>query len=157
MMPRNFIFALVAMIDWLLCASAMADDADFTETRQFLHVVIGGKLYHLDSLVVKAVGTKGPLPVALITGGTGHSGAEVKGERAENYAPQARDLALRGWLTVVVIRRVSASRTARGTPIFSMTEEPAWPPIAVWKCPDAIRQETPIAASSWKTIAGWGR
>ncbi|WP_224685889.1 hypothetical protein [Mesorhizobium sp. Ca11] len=140
-MPRNFIFALVAMIDWLLCASAMADDADFTETRQFLHVVIGGKLYHLDSLVVKAVGTKGPLPVALITGGTGHSGAEMKGERAENYAPQARDLALRGWPTVV----------------FSMTEEPAWPPIAVWKCPDAIRQETPIAASSWKTIAGWGR
>ena len=105
MMSRIVVFALVTMAGWLVCANAMADDPDFIETHEFLHVVIGGKPYRLDSLVVKKSGATGPLPIALITSGTGRSEAEVKAERAENYAPQARDLALRGWLAVVVIRR----------------------------------------------------
>ncbi|WP_171026157.1 dienelactone hydrolase family protein [Mesorhizobium comanense] len=97
--------ALAVLGCWLVCSVARADDPEFTESRDFLHVVIAGKPYRLDSLVVKATGAKGPLPIALFTSGTGNSLAEVRGETPEHYALQARDLALRGWLAVVVIRR----------------------------------------------------
>ena len=104
-MSRKLVVALVVAGLWLASQAARAADPDFDESHAFLHVVIDGKPYRLDSLVVKAVGAKGPLPIALITGGTGRSPAEIRRETVENYAPRARDLALRGWLAVVVIRR----------------------------------------------------
>lgn len=102
---RNALFTLVAIWLGLVSSAAAAGDADFEETHEFLQVVIGGKTYRLDSLIVKAQGAKGQLPVALITNGTGRSWAEIHAESVDNYAPRARDLALRGWLAVVVIRR----------------------------------------------------
>jgi len=105
LMSRKLVLALVVVGLWLVSQAAHAADPDFDESHDFLHVVIDGKHYRLDSLVVKATGAKGPLPIALITGGTGRSPAEIRRETVENYAPRARDLALRGWLAVVVIRR----------------------------------------------------
>ncbi|BCG73344.1 dienelactone hydrolase [Mesorhizobium sp. 113-1-2] len=67
--------------------------------------MIDGKPYRLDSLVVKKTGSAGRLPVALITHGTALSKAEIRSEDTDKFAPRARDLALRGWLAVVVIRR----------------------------------------------------
>ncbi|MGX7872784.1 dienelactone hydrolase family protein [Mesorhizobium sp. ORM6] len=83
----------------------MADDPDFIETHEFLHVVIGGKPYRLDGLMVKKSGATGPLPIALITHGTAISIRENRAENVEKFRQRARDLALRGWLAVVVIRR----------------------------------------------------
>ncbi|WP_296739241.1 alpha/beta hydrolase [Mesorhizobium sp.] len=106
MMWRSLAFALMAMAGLLLCANAMAaENPDFTETHEFLHVVIDGKPYRLDSLVVKKSEAKGPLPVALITHGTALSISENRAKSVENFSWRARDMAARGWLAVVVIRR----------------------------------------------------
>ena len=104
-MSKVFLFALVSAVGWLLCASAMADDPEFTETHEFLHVVIGGKPYRLDSLMVKKSRATGPLPVALITHGTALSDSENRAENVEKFSSRAHDMAARGWLAVVVIRR----------------------------------------------------
>jgi dienelactone hydrolase len=95
--------AVVALA--IVSQAACAKDPDFDEGHGFLRVVINGKHYRLDSLVVKPVGAKGPLPLALITNGTGSTSAEISGENTTKFEPRARDLAIRGWLAVVVIRR----------------------------------------------------
>jgi len=102
---KGTLFTLVAIWLALVSSVAAADDPDFEETHGFLQVVIGGKTYHLDSLIVKAQGADGQLPIALITNGTGRSQAEIRHESVYDYADRARDLAERGWLAVVVMRR----------------------------------------------------
>ncbi len=105
LMSRKLVLALVVVGLWLGSQAARADDPDFDESHEFLHVVIDGKPYRLDSLVVKKSGAKGPLPLALITHGTAISNRENRAENVEKFRQRARDLALRGWLAVVVIRR----------------------------------------------------
>ncbi|UVK54895.1 alpha/beta hydrolase [Mesorhizobium sp. AR02] len=104
-MSRKLVLALVVVSLWLVSQAAHAADPDFDESHAFLHVVIDGKPYRLDSLVVKKSGAKGPLPLALVTHGTAISNRENRAENVEKFRPRARDLALRGWLAVVVIRR----------------------------------------------------
>jgi dienelactone hydrolase len=61
--------------------------------------------YRLEALVVRPANANGRLPIALITHGKNPTPAENQNIRADLMLPQARDLAARGWLAVVVIRR----------------------------------------------------
>jgi dienelactone hydrolase len=84
-------------------APTKADDG-LIEERTFL-TVPGEKGYRLEALVVRPANADGRLPIALITHGKNPTAAENQALRAELMQPQARDLAARGWLAVVVIRR----------------------------------------------------
>ncbi len=75
------------------------------EEQTFLDVEIYGRIYRLESAIVKPVGAVGRLPIALITHGTTTDPEEMPQMRAATLLPQARDLAQRGWLAVAVVRR----------------------------------------------------
>lgn len=102
---RKFVFGLLLISLWLASPAAFAADPDFDETHDFLHVVVHGKNYRLDSLLVKKQGATGPLPIAVITHGTDKTQTANQNLTVDTYRSRARDLALRGWLAVVVIRR----------------------------------------------------
>jgi dienelactone hydrolase len=57
------------------------------------------------ALVVRPAKAEGRLPVALITHGKNSKAQENQQLGADLMLPQARDLAMRGWLAVVVMRR----------------------------------------------------
>ena len=79
-------------------------DPDVEEERMMLPVRIGGETYRLDTLVVRPAGMPGRLPIALI--GHGQGDPEVTTVYSVMLMQrQARDLAQRGYLAVVVIRR----------------------------------------------------
>jgi len=80
-----------------------ADDG-LIEEHTFL-TVPGEKGYRLEALMVRPANADGRLPIALITHGKNPTAAENQALRAELMRPQARDLAARGWLAVVVLRR----------------------------------------------------
>ena len=84
-------------------APAQADDG-LIEEHTFL-TVPGEKGYRLEALVVRPANADGRLPIALITHGKNPTAAENQALRPELMRPQARDLAARGWLAVVVMRR----------------------------------------------------
>ena len=65
---------------------------------------IGGEDYRLDTLVVRPAGVSGRLPIALIGHGQGLA-RETSVYSVAHFQQQARDLAHRGYLAVVVIRR----------------------------------------------------
>ncbi|GLS24279.1 hypothetical protein GCM10007874_73010 [Labrys miyagiensis] len=102
---RKLVFGLLLITLWLVSPVAFAADPDFDETHDFLHVVVHGKHYRLDSLIVKKQGATGPLPIAVITHGTDKTQTANQNLTVDRYRSAARDLALRGWLAVVVIRR----------------------------------------------------
>lgn len=70
-----------------------------------LRVRIDGRLVQLEALLVRLKSASGRLPVALITHGQSPNQESRSATRATDYRFQARDLALRGWLAAVVIRR----------------------------------------------------
>ncbi len=76
-----------------------------TEEDTFLDVSIAGKGVRLEALVVRPRDATGRLPVALITHGRPASQKRMLSLRAAHYGFIARDIARRGYLTVVVIRR----------------------------------------------------
>jgi dienelactone hydrolase len=79
-------------------------DPDVEEEHLMLPVRIGGETYRLDTLVVRPAGVRGRLPIALI--GHGQGNAEVTTVYSVMLMQrQARDLAQRGYLAVVLIRR----------------------------------------------------
>jgi dienelactone hydrolase len=80
-------------------------DDDLIEERTFLTVPSEKGSYRLEALVVRPAKVDGRLPVALITHGKNPTPAENQALRADFMRPQARDLAARGWLAVVVMRR----------------------------------------------------
>jgi dienelactone hydrolase len=84
--------------------SAMAQD-NLIEDPGFLRVTIGGKLVRLEALMVKRAGATGRLPIALFAHGKTGTQARMSDQHAQDYIGQARDLARRGWLAVVVMRR----------------------------------------------------
>jgi pimeloyl-ACP methyl ester carboxylesterase len=75
------------------------------EERTFLTVPGRSGFYRLEALIVRPVRASGRLPIALITHGKNATSAENMQIHAVSMLPQARDLAMRGWLAVVVIRR----------------------------------------------------
>jgi dienelactone hydrolase len=85
-------------------AKARLDD-ELVEEHTFLTVPTDKGPYRLEALVVRPAKADGRLPIALITHGKNATAAENQGFRADMMRPQARDLAARGWLAVVVIRR----------------------------------------------------
>jgi dienelactone hydrolase len=90
----------------LLCqASAALAQSDLVEEPGFLRVTIGGRVARLEALTIKRADASGKLPIALITHGKPTTQGRMLDERASDYTRQARDLARRGWLAVVVMRR----------------------------------------------------
>lgn len=97
---------LSILLATLACATATSAWSDeLTETSGPFPVTIGGNTVRLDGLVIKKSDAQGRLPIALFTNGgeaTATAGAAVT---AATYAHYARDMARRGWLAVVAIRR----------------------------------------------------
>ncbi len=95
------------LIAALLCASpAVAqEESDLVEDSSFLRVTIGERTARLEALVVKRKGAEGKLPVALIAHGKPATDGRMLDDRTVNYVRQARDLARRGYLAVVTMRR----------------------------------------------------
>jgi dienelactone hydrolase len=79
-------------------------DRDVTEERSFLDIRIGAQSYRLETLLVKPATAQGRLPVALIAHGQG-AAETMPTFVADHLLPEARDLAHRGYLVAVVIRR----------------------------------------------------
>ena len=88
-----------------LFVGSAARAEEFSEERTFFRVNIGGHSYRLEGLVVKRADATGPLPIALITHGKAAHLGGMLDVRAAGFDGQARDLARRGWLAVVVVRR----------------------------------------------------
>jgi dienelactone hydrolase len=65
----------------------------------------GDMSHRLEALVVRPAKASGRLPIALITHGKDALAKDMLALRADHMLPQARDLAERGWLAVVVVRR----------------------------------------------------
>jgi dienelactone hydrolase len=78
---------------------------ELVEERTFLTIRNNGGSYRLEALVVRPAKASGRLPVALITHGKPATAQEMLAARSDMMLPQARDLAERGWLAVIVIRR----------------------------------------------------
>jgi dienelactone hydrolase len=92
----------------LACLSRLAPAAAQEPLREepgFLRIKIAGRDVRLETLVVRPEAAAGRLPLALITHGKSASSISMGDLRAANYATVARDLARRGWLAAVVMRR----------------------------------------------------
>jgi dienelactone hydrolase len=94
-------FALIL----LLAPAASAKDGEFVEDNGFYRVTIGGRIYRLEALTVRRAEAIGRLPIALIAHGKPANRQSMLDDHAVNFTGVARDLASRGWLAVVVIRR----------------------------------------------------
>jgi dienelactone hydrolase len=90
----------------LLCVGpASAQESDLVEDTSFLRVTIGNRTVRLEALVVKRRDATGKLPIALLAHGKPGSEGRMLDERTGDYVRPARDLARRGWLAVVTMRR----------------------------------------------------
>jgi dienelactone hydrolase len=98
---------LILMAAVLLCVGTAAaqDDSDLVEDPAFLRVTISERTVRLESLIVKRKNAEGKLPVALIAHGKPATDGRMLDDRTINYVRQARDLARRGYLAVVTMRR----------------------------------------------------
>jgi dienelactone hydrolase len=78
---------------------------ELVEERTVLIVHSDKGHYGLEAVVVRPQTAEGRLPIALVTHGRSSSAEENQSLSADLMLPQARDLALRGWLAVAVARR----------------------------------------------------
>jgi dienelactone hydrolase len=78
---------------------------EFVTEKTFFRTGNNGKSVRLEGFVVKRADLTGRLPIALITHGKSANLADMLAGRASDYEPYARDLARRGYLSVVVMRR----------------------------------------------------
>lgn len=92
------------LILWLWFATS-AVATELVVESQFFVVSIDGHLTRLEGLTVKRADLPGRLPIAVITHGRSGNRIERQDMRASDYLVQASDLAQRGWLSVVIIRR----------------------------------------------------
>jgi dienelactone hydrolase len=99
---RFITFSLVALLTAVTASAAWPDE--LSEAFGVLPVTIGGNTVELDGMVVKQADAQGRLPVAVFTNG-GNVPTAGLNITAKDYAPLARDLARRGWLAVVAMRR----------------------------------------------------
>ncbi|MPZ38700.1 MAG: hypothetical protein GEU95_11645 [Rhizobiales bacterium] len=79
-------------------------DADVVEERTVITARIGAEDYRLETILVRPAGVVGRLPVALFAHGQPRAD-RMAGFSAAHLLPQARDLAHRGYLAAVVMRR----------------------------------------------------
>jgi dienelactone hydrolase len=104
MRRRRFLGGVAIALALVLPDATRAQD-DLIEEASPLHVTIGRRVVRLETLTVKRAGTAGRLPIALIAHGKPTTQGRMSDRHADEYLPQARDLARRGWLAVVVMRR----------------------------------------------------
>jgi dienelactone hydrolase len=95
----------LALLAMAVAPSPARAQEPFSEESSFLRVKIAGRDVRLEALIVRPTAATGKLPLALITHGKAASGISMGDLRAASYATVARDLARRGWLAVVVMRR----------------------------------------------------
>lgn len=79
--------------------------SEFIQESVLLPVNIGGASFRLETLVLRSRSARGRLPIALITHGKPGPRDDLATIHATNYRSIARDLARRGWLAAVVVRR----------------------------------------------------
>jgi dienelactone hydrolase len=102
---RLILIALMFMLLAVAAANRAVAQDDLIEETGLLRVAIGDKVVRLEAMTVKRAGTTGRLPVALIAHGKTGTQASMSDQHTKDYAGQARDLARRGYLAVVVMRR----------------------------------------------------
>ncbi len=88
-----------------LAASTASAQEPLREEPGFLRAQIDGRTARLETLIVRPDGASGRLPLALITHGKAPGSGKMSELRAASYAGIARDLARRGWIAAVVVRR----------------------------------------------------
>ena len=86
-------------------AAAPADHPALLEEVTFLDIRAPEGNYRLEALIVRPAAAKGRLPVALLTHGKPRAASDLVKIRSALMAPEARDLAYRGYLAVAVVRR----------------------------------------------------
>src|SRR4051812_13070224 len=111
-MMRRSVFAMdfaagltALLLVVLVATTSSATSEEFVEDPGLLRVTIAGRTARLEALIVKSAHATGRLPVALITHGKPANLQNMLDDRAAAYLRQAKGLAARGWLAVVVIRR----------------------------------------------------
>lgn len=99
--------SVILLVALALGLAPSARSNELTEIPGVFPVTIGGKTYRLEGLIVKQSDAKGRLPIALFTNGGEATATAAMGAATTTatYAPFARDLARRGWLAVVALRR----------------------------------------------------
>ncbi len=80
-------------------------EQELIEEHTFLTATGPRGTFRLEAFIVRPAKAEGKLPIALITHGKNLKAEDNQQLRADYYAPQARDFASRGWMSVVVIRR----------------------------------------------------
>ena len=86
-------------------SAAPADHPALLEEVTFLDIRAPEGNYRLEALIVRPAAAKGRLPVALLTHGKPRAASDLVKIRSALMAPEARDLAYRGYLAVAVVRR----------------------------------------------------
>ena len=87
-------------------ARAQIASDEFIAERTFFRTTIEGRTVRLEGMLLKRADLEGSkLPVAIITHGKSANLTDMLESKAADYAGPARDLARRGWLSVVVMRR----------------------------------------------------
>jgi len=127
MRPVSTIAAAAALLAFMTAATpgrtqagpaAPPDHPALLEETTLLDIRAPGGNYRLEALIVRPAAAKGRLPIALLTHGKPRLPSELVQLRAALMAPQARDLAYRGYLAVAIIRRgygVSGGTTGQPT------------------------------------------
>ncbi len=90
---------------WLAAMMRASAQEPLGEESGFLRMRIDGRETRLESLIIRPEGIDGRLPLALITHGKSATGSRMGDLRAVQYRSIARDLARRGWIAAIVIRR----------------------------------------------------
>jgi dienelactone hydrolase len=96
---------LILLVALACTAASPARSDDLLETAASLPVTIGKDVVRLDGLVIRKSDAQGRLPIAVLTNGGFATATGGGGTNIATYAHYARDLARRGWLAVVVMRR----------------------------------------------------
>lgn len=107
-MPLRMTMALaVATVAAIVTGQAFAQASpdEFVVERTFFRASIDNRTVRLEGLTVKRSDLTGKLPIALITHGKSSHHLDMLESKAADYAGPARDLARRGYLSVVVMRR----------------------------------------------------
>lgn len=99
---RKFAFILLSLL--VLSFPVHAND-NLIEKKEFFEVTIGGHRVRLEGMTARRADATGRLPVALVTHGKPSTTGTMLEQHASGMLPQARDLAYRGWLSVIVVRR----------------------------------------------------
>src|SRR5438128_12594113 len=98
--------ACMALLSAMLSGyPALAQSAGFEEEPGYFRVTIEGRTVRLQGMTVKRSDVAGKLPIALIAHGKPSNHAAMLDMQPTHLAGVARDLARRGWLAVIVLRR----------------------------------------------------